>query len=110
MLNYLHTTSQPLYNTFVFLPGKGSKGIMLTNINTIFNRSKGGVEAERLERERWIDRERQKIMESVNRKSSVYPVLCELVGVVWASSLVWACIVSSSFNCMTICSLRAARL
>ena len=31
-----------------------------------FHREKGGVDAERAERERWITRERQKIMDSVN--------------------------------------------
>lgn len=32
------------------------------------SREKGGVEAEREERERWITREQQKIMDSVNGK------------------------------------------
>ena len=36
-------------------------------------REKGGVEAERAERERWITREQQKIMESVNGKATAVP-------------------------------------
>lgn len=38
---------------------------LLTSLNF---REKGGVEAEREERERWITREQQKIMDSVNGK------------------------------------------
>ena len=36
-------------------------------------REKGGMEAERAERERWITREQQKIMESVNGKATAVP-------------------------------------
>ena len=36
--------------------------------NSLLLREKGGVEAEREERERWITREQQKIMDSFNGK------------------------------------------
>lgn len=47
------------------------------NLFTIF-RGRGGVEAEREERERWIDHERRKIQESVKGKE-LPMILCKIV-------------------------------
>jgi len=40
----------------------------IDKLMSLNSREKGGVEAEREERERWITREQQKIMDSVNGK------------------------------------------
>ena len=57
------TQMKPVVNPLLF---RISVGIRWKN--SLLLREKGGVEAERKERERWITREQQKIMESFNGK------------------------------------------